>query len=271
MKRFDEGLGMRQVAWFASISITATLMSGCQFIPFLSGGGEEPVEEQPVVVVDLEDTPADDAAADDPNATTEGEASGVDAENPEEAFDDPTVEENGSPTPRLPDALIPPTNPNEALQAFTTERSDPFSLIPSVPTVRIPEPPPGTRDTPDTSPPTVTTPPTQVEPPPPPPPPSTDLARATQVTGVVQVGNSAYAIVQAPNDATSRYVRQGEFVANGQVLVKRINVANQLQPTVVLEENGVEVIRAVGENSFSDAPTAAAEQGEPELPTLPTL
>jgi hypothetical protein len=73
------------------------------------------------------------------------------------------------------------------------------------------------------------------------------------VTGVAQVGNEMQAIVKAPNEPTSRYVRVGQRIANGQVLVKRIEMDGGVEPIVVLEENGVEVDRIVG----AKAPTQA--------------
>jgi hypothetical protein len=80
------------------------------------------------------------------------------------------------------------------------------------------------------------------------------LARAVQVTGVVQVGDQVYAIVNAPNEPTSRYVQEGQRLAGGQVLVRRIEM-NRAEPVVILEQNGVEVVRAVGEGG---APVPAA-------------
>lgn len=92
-----------------------------------------------------------------------------------------------------------------------------------------------------------------------PPVPQPDLARAVEVTGVVQVGDVPRAIIQAPNEATSRYVMAGQRVANGRVLVKRID-ANQFPgPVVVLEENGIEVIKAVGEGATQTEGTPQAE------------
>lgn len=76
--------------------------------------------------------------------------------------------------------------------------------------------------------------------------PSTTLANGVEVTGVVQVGNEMQAIIKAPGEAASRYVRVGQRIANGQVLVKRIEMNTGAEPIVVLEENGVEVARAVG-------------------------
>jgi hypothetical protein len=69
-----------------------------------------------------------------------------------------------------------------------------------------------------------------------------------QVLGVVQIGNTAHAIVQAPNEPTSRYVQVGQRLSNGQVLVKRIEMSRGAEePVVVLEQYGIEVPTAVGQ------------------------
>lgn len=80
-----------------------------------------------------------------------------------------------------------------------------------------------------------------------------------RVTGVVQVGDSTYAIVNAPNEPTSRYVQAGQRLSNGQVLVRRIETGGA-EPRVVLEQYGIEVDRAVGEGgpASPSAPAAAA-------------
>ncbi len=83
----------------------------------------------------------------------------------------------------------------------------------------------------------------------PPPPPSTDNAKAVEVSGVVRVGNDILVIVKAPNEPTSRYIKVGQRIAGGQVLVKRVDFRSGADPIVVLEENGVEVSKAVGEKS----------------------
>ncbi len=80
-----------------------------------------------------------------------------------------------------------------------------------------------------------------------PPKPSTDNAQAVEVTGVVVVGRTPQAIVVAPGDATSRYVSPGQRISGGKVLVKRIEMGDGSEPVVILEENGVEVARSVGE------------------------
>lgn len=89
-----------------------------------------------------------------------------------------------------------------------------------------------------------------------PPPPEPTLARAVEVSGVVQVGNEPQAIIKAPNEATSRYVKVGQRLSQGQVLVKRIEMNDGSEPVVILEENGIEVAKMVG-----DRPAAPAQPG----------
>lgn len=93
-----------------------------------------------------------------------------------------------------------------------------------------------------------------------PPLPEPTLARAVEVSGVVVIGGVAEAIVKAPNEATTRYVRAGQRLSNGQILVKRIEVNGGSDPIVILEQNGVEVSRAVGDKPSvaSGSPTAMA-------------
>ncbi len=85
-----------------------------------------------------------------------------------------------------------------------------------------------------------------------PPPPDTKAAEGTKVTGTVEVSGTIYAIVNASGEPTSRYVRAGQLISNGKVLVKRIDT-NAEPPIVVLQQNGVEVLRPVG------APVVAAK------------
>jgi hypothetical protein len=60
---------------------------------------------------------------------------------------------------------------------------------------------------------------------------------------VVQIGVVPQAIVKAPNEPTSRYVEVGQRLSNGQVLVKNIIVGPGSNPVIVLEQNGVEVVK----------------------------
>ncbi|HEY9877227.1 MAG TPA: hypothetical protein V6D29_02165 [Leptolyngbyaceae cyanobacterium] len=93
-----------------------------------------------------------------------------------------------------------------------------------------------------------------------PPLPQPQVASAVAVTGVVRVGGETYAIIQAPGEPTSRYVRAGQRLANGQVLVKRIEARGGTEPIVILEENGIEVSRPVGSSGgpVEEGPMASA-------------
>ncbi len=76
--------------------------------------------------------------------------------------------------------------------------------------------------------------------------PQPELALAVEVSGVVQVGSTVHAIIKAPEEASSRYVRVGQRLSNGRILVKRIEMREGAEPIVVLEQNGIEVARPVG-------------------------
>ncbi|MCT7973213.1 hypothetical protein [Laspinema olomoucense] len=99
--------------------------------------------------------------------------------------------------------------------------------------------------------------PEQLPPPPPPPvlppPPSTDLAQGTEVTGVIRAGGQVQIIVKAPNEATSRYVKVGDRIALGEVLVKEVQNLDSADPIVILEQNGIEVSKALGEQEPPEA------------------
>ncbi|MGD2180841.1 hypothetical protein [Lusitaniella coriacea] len=73
-------------------------------------------------------------------------------------------------------------------------------------------------------------------------------ADGVKVTGVIKVGGVPHAIVQAPGQE-SRYVKSGDYLANGQVLVKRIEMGNGTDPIVILEQAGVEVAKRIGEGA----------------------
>lgn len=99
-------------------------------------------------------------------------------------------------------------------------------------------------------------------------PPSTSLANGVEVSGVVTVNGVTQAILRAPNELTSRYVQVGQRLSNGQVLVKRIDTFAGSDPVVILEENGVEVARIVGDKP---AVAAGGEQPTPPTPAKPTV
>lgn len=81
-----------------------------------------------------------------------------------------------------------------------------------------------------------------------PPKPKANLARRIAVEGIMQIGDKYHAIVKLPNDASSRYISEGQELLGGRLLVKRIDIdsTSGVDPTVIFEENGVEVASAVG-------------------------
>lgn len=104
-------------------------------------------------------------------------------------------------------------------------------------------------------------------------PPDTKAAEGTKITGTVEVSGTIYAIISAFGESTSRYVRAGQMISNGRVLVKRIDT-NAEPPIVVLQQNGVEVLRAVGAPVVSSAnpeqPSDSAVAAPPTAPAPPT-
>ncbi|MEO0456045.1 MAG: hypothetical protein AAF152_05600 [Cyanobacteria bacterium P01_A01_bin.114] len=111
-----------------------------------------------------------------------------------------------------------------------------------------------------------------------PPVPQPTAAQAVRISGVVQIGGTPYAIVQVPNEV-ERYVRTGERVAGGRVLVKRIDT-RAVEPRVILEQNGIEVESLVtgGTDVAAEptelpppeqAPQTQAALPSSELPALP--
>lgn len=145
--------------------------------------------------------------------------------------------------------LIPSTNPEVRVRGSVRGRQDPFSIISVQPKVELKvdetatlKPPPNEVDKPKniTSTPTMETlkPKEKVV--------STKLAQNVLITGLVELGDRIKVILQAPEETSTRYVEIGEYVANGQVLIKRIE-SSFPNPTVILEENGIEVSRTVGQ------------------------
>lgn len=76
-----------------------------------------------------------------------------------------------------------------------------------------------------------------------------NLAQAIAVSGVVQAGSRTSVIVQVPNETTSRSAVVGDYLANGKVLVKRIEMQGA-EPVVVLEQDGAEFVKPVGSGSL---------------------
>ncbi len=78
------------------------------------------------------------------------------------------------------------------------------------------------------------------------------LSQSTLITGVVDMGsNNVLIVLRSPMEETSRYVRVGQYIAGGQVLVKRVVNDDTNLPTVVLEEKGQEFYKKIGQQGGS--------------------
>ena len=191
--------------------------------------GLEPIAARPIGVPDLPELPVDNRPPQwrDPNARVRrGTATRPPGTRPiaarPQGAPNPQTRRPGPPRPPQPIAARP-------------------IGVPDLPELPVDNRPPQWRD------PNPPPPPVIPVVPPPPPPPSTELATGTEVSGVVKVGNETQVIVKVPNEPTSRYVKIGQRLSNGQVLVKRVDLKEGADPIVILEENGVEVAKAVGE------------------------
>lgn len=247
---------MRRLSLLLLVGFGAFAVTGCGFIDgFLSGG-------------DNASAPEDEAALDGvPLPTAEPEQS--------EDFVEPIVPFAPGAAAIAAAELIQSTNPDERAIGVNTSRSDPFAtVVPATPVVlELPEPPEDPADNNnqdgrnDPSPqPFGTFPPGGVSPIQPLPSlPRPDLAESVAVSGVVQIGNTPHAIVQAPGEPTSRYVTAGQRLSNGRILVKRIEIREGLEPRVILEENGIEVAVVVG----TMPATASAEADQAANTTIP--
>lgn len=183
-----------------------------------------------------------------------------------------------APTPLSVPDLIAPTASLQRLPAVRAGRSDPFASVPAEPIVRPatanravplvpPAPPvvalppnPQIATIPVPAAPTVVTVPATLPvtqsaarpattPVATAPTPALPLAQAIQISGVVQVGGQTSIILQVPGEGTTRTASVGDALAGGQVVVKRIEVGERQEPRVILEQNGVEVVRSVGDGS----------------------
>jgi hypothetical protein len=182
-----------------------------------------------------------------------------------------------------PADLINSTNPDQRLRSIQSNRPDPFSLVPTSPDVTItreirtsgngqggsgagssgsgsrrsagtqamlPQAIPALPDIPRLPRPL----PASLAPQP-------ELARAVSVSGVVQIGSVVYAIVDAPDEPSSRYVQVGQRLSNGEIIVRRIDM-NGSDSSVILEQAGMQVVRRVG-----DVPVAPAAPAAPAAPS----
>jgi hypothetical protein len=274
---FGEG-EMRQVSLIAASIGLVLFVGGCS-----GGEGGDAVSQE---------TPADSEQANSEQSAPAASASPSPSAQPAAA--QPANRPN-RPRGILPADLINSTNPDQRLRSIQSARPDPFSLVPTSPAVTItrevrasgggqssasagsggsgnggsgnggsgnggsggsrrsvetqamlPQSIPALPDIPRLPRPM----PNALAPQP-------ELARAVSVSGVVQIGSIVYAIVDAPDEPSSRYVQVGQRLSNGEIIVRRIDM-NGSDSSVILEQAGMQVVRRVG-----DAPVV------PEAPATP--
>lgn len=220
------------------------------------------------------------------NNTSDSDSSqGKEAEPTESETDQDSAEITQSPEPIQSEissvaGLRRATDPDDFVQQRGVtpgeNRSDPFTLFPvplqkNAQSGNQPIEPSQSAEPTRTVEPNQPVEPTQPQPQPQPQaPPQPKLARGVAVQGALKIGNESVVILRAPNEKTSRYVRPGQFIANGQVLVKRINMEQRPTPTVVLKEVGVnqEVTKSV-EKEVAVGATTVQNQSTMELPPPP--
>ncbi|MGD1849486.1 MAG: hypothetical protein ACFCBU_02390 [Cyanophyceae cyanobacterium] len=93
-------------------------------------------------------------------------------------------------------------------------------------------------------------------------PPTPSGALGIRVTGVVQVGNDYKIVVEVPGERTARYVSVGDRLGSD-VLVKRVELDELLDPIVVFEQFGQEVLKPVGEEPSQQVAIAPGAGSEP--------
>ncbi|PSO80008.1 MAG: hypothetical protein BRC44_07180 [Cyanobacteria bacterium QS_4_48_99] len=251
---------MQKISLMPFLGAIALLMGSCSLLPFNDAEETQGTSEQ---------TPTDSKAS--PSASKKSQP----------PSEQPSAQQKPQP-PQKVAGLKKSANPDEILQDLedrgdlsTQEQEDPFSLFSVPPKSKKLAPPPPPSPEPSQKKPTPSPPPSpepsQKKPassespkrsdegglpggdygpkltPEPPDPFEPELAKAVEVTGVVEVADVAYAIVKPPNEESSRYVQVGLYLSEQrQVLFKRIERNQDAALTVVLEQEGMEVSKQVG-------------------------
>ena len=251
---------MQKISLMPFLGAIALLMGSCSLLPFNDAEETQGTSEQ---------TPTDSKAS--PSASKKSQP----------PSEQPSAQQKPQP-PQKVAGLKKSANPDEILQDLedrgdlsTQEQEDPFSLFSVPPKSKKLAPPPPPSPEPSQKKPTPSPPPSpepsQKKPassespkrsdegglpggdygpkltPEPPDAFEPELAKAVEVTGVVEVADVAYAIVKPPNEESSRYVQVGLYLSEQrQVLFKRIERNQDAALTVVLEQEGMEVSKQVG-------------------------
>ena len=233
------------------IGTLAMLTNGCSYISEFIEARKE-IEQQEVKPISVQVK----TAGDKQESESEAEVF-ADLEESEEL-------EQVEPAPQV--GLIAATNPDVRARLAARGRNDPFSVI-SIPSKIEVEPEEEPEDIvainrnnrPDRTPRLIEEPepvrrnsepiPSNFEPNLPELPPiEPTLAQNVQILGLYEppLGTTKL-IVQAPEESNSRYVEVGQYLSNGEVLVKSIDRYSSPYPQVILEQSGIEVYKEIGE------------------------
>ncbi|MEM8673834.1 MAG: hypothetical protein AAGF83_08170 [Cyanobacteria bacterium P01_G01_bin.67] len=170
----------------------------------------------------------------------------------EEEFAD--LEEEVEPLQEIA-GLIPATNPEVRVRSSVRGRNDPFAVVTLNPLIEVEqeeEKPEtiitsrfsGSRNQSNNDDDELNLPEPILEP---------SLAQEVIISGLYEANGSTKLIVQAPEEDTSRYVEVGQYLSNGQVLVKRIEQDSFDFPLIILEESGIEVAKTIGISAEDEA------------------
>lgn len=188
----------------------------------------------------------------DKNTESQSSVEGVDNSSTPNQSETSSEESETPPSQRI-SGLIPPTNPNVRVSGSIRGRQDPFALVDIEPQItiereEIDENAPRSRAESGESGVPIIDSENELDD-------SenqgseflTALAEQVIVTGIVKLGGIPKIIVKAPEEAYARHVNVGEYVSNGKVLVKRIEGLNSATPKIILEQQGIEIRKEVGE------------------------
>jgi hypothetical protein len=91
---------------------------------------------------------------------------------------------------------------------------------------------------------------------------------SVKVSGILVVGGEPRAIVQAPDEPTSRTVGIGDSLSGGKLFVKSIDTSDRNEPKVIFQQGGIEFSVAVGKEPVLIASAALPQLSAPPLPRL---
>lgn len=94
-----------------------------------------------------------------------------------------------------------------------------------------------------------------------------EQANAIEISGVIEAAGITQVIVKLPSESFSRYIEVGGRVADGKVLIKRVEGQEGFSPTIILEEVGIEVSRKIGDRKVAITPAMPIPAANtPDLP-----